>query len=109
MHATTIHEPDLSKDSDDLEAEDDRLGSRKVINYFERAATLVAGKIPNVPRPYRTFALSTVAFHLNFRPTMTNMTINSAAELYELPDFRPAIADYMDRHFPDFTHMIGGR
>ena len=109
MHATTICEPDLAENSDDSEAEDDRPGSRKVIDYFERAATLVTGKFPNAPRPYRTFALSTVAFHLNFRPTMTNMTIDSAAELYELPDFRPAIADYLDRHFPDFTHTIGGR
>ena len=40
---------------------------------------------------------------------MTNMTVDGAAELYELPDFKPAIADYLDRHLPDFTHMIGGR
>ena len=40
---------------------------------------------------------------------MTNMTVDHAAELYELPDFRPAIADYLNRHRPDFTHTIGGR
>ena len=37
------------------------------------------------------------------------MTVDGAAELYELPDFRPAIADYLDRHTLDFTHTIGGR
>ena len=108
MHATTIREPDLAEISDDSEAEDDRSESKKVTNYFECADALIAGKFPAAPCPYRTFALATTAFHLSFRPTMTNMTVDSAAELYELPDFRPAIADYLDRHFPDFTHTIGG-
>ena len=110
MHATTIRKPNLAEISDDSEAEDDRSESKKVTDhYFEHADALIAGKFPAAPRPYRTFALATTAFHLSFRPTMTNMTVDSAAELYELPDFRPAIADYLDRHFPDFTHTIGGR
>ena len=109
MHATTIRKPNLAEISDDSEAEDDRSESKKVTDYFERADALIAGKFPTAPRPYRTFALATTAFHLSFQPTMTNMTVDSAAELYELPDFRLAIADYLDRHFLDFTHTIGGR
>jgi hypothetical protein len=40
---------------------------------------------------------------------MTNTTVDSTTELYELPDLKPAITDYLDCHHPNFTHMIGGR
>ena len=111
-HATTIHDLDLAEDLDDAdfsEEEEDRSKSRKVTDYFERTRALMDGKFPTAPRPYRTFALDTVAFHLASRPTMTNTTVDRTAELYELPDFRPAIADYLVRHLPDFTQTIRGR
>ena len=108
-HATTIRELDPAENSDNSDAEDNRSESRKITDYFECADALVAGKIPTAPYPYRTFALATVAFHLSFRPTLTNMTVDRAAELYKLPNFKPAIADYLDRCLPDFTHTIGGR
>ena len=108
-HATTIRAPDLAEYSDDSGEEDNRLGSRKITDHFQRAAALTAGNFPAAPRPYRTFASAAVAFHLSSKPAMTNMTVDGVAELYELPDFKPAIADYLDRHLPDFTHMIGGR
>ena len=108
MHATTICAPNLAEYSDDSGEEDDKLGSRKITDHFQHAAALTAGNFPAAPRPYQTFASAAVAFHLSSKPVMMNMTIDSVAELYELPDFKPAIADYLDRHLPDFTHMIGG-
>ena len=51
----------------------------------------------------------TTAYHLSSKPTMMNMTVNSTVQLYELPDFKLAITDYLDCHHPNFTHMIGGR
>ena len=109
MHATTIHVPDLAEYSDDSGEEDDRLGSRKITDHFQCAATLTAGNFPAAPHPYQTFALAAVAVHLSSKPAMMNMTIDSAAELYELPNFKPAIVDYLGCHLPDFTHMIRGQ
>ena len=74
-HATTIRDPDVAENSDDSDTEDDRSESRKITNYFDRANALIAGKFPAAPRPYRMFASANVAFHLSFRPTMTNMTV----------------------------------
>lgn len=112
--ATAIRQFELHGDSDSSDASDDEdnhpnARKRKITDYFERASALRAGKFPTAPRPYRTFASPATAFHLSSKPTMTNMTIDDAAQLYELPDFKPAIADYLDRHHPNFTHTIGGR
>ena len=84
-HATTIREPDPAENSDDSDAEDNRSESRKITDYFERADTLVAGKIPTAPCPYWTFALAMVAFHLSFRPTLTNMTVDHAQSYTNYP------------------------
>ena len=108
MHATTICASDLAEYSDDSGEEHDRLGSRKITDLFQCAAALTAGNFPAAPHPYQTFASAAVAFHLSSKPAMMNMTIDSEAELYKLPNFKPAIADYLDHHLPDFTHMIGG-
>ncbi|KIK15955.1 hypothetical protein PISMIDRAFT_36397, partial [Pisolithus microcarpus 441] len=94
-----------SDDSDSSDGEENMLGSRQVTDYFKRAHTLSAGPL----RPYRTFASSTIAFHLASRPKMTNIVIDRAAELYGLPDFKLAIADYLACHHHNLTHMIGGR
>ncbi|KIK15672.1 hypothetical protein PISMIDRAFT_37888, partial [Pisolithus microcarpus 441] len=59
--------------------------------------------------PYQTFASSTIAFHLASRPKMMNIVIDRVAELYGLPDFKLAIADYFARHHHNLTHTIGGR
>ena len=55
------------------------------------------------------FTLSTTAFHLSSKPTISGTTIDNAAGLYELPDLGPAIVDYLVHHHPNFTHMIRGR
>ncbi|KAI5995029.1 hypothetical protein EDD15DRAFT_2165284 [Pisolithus albus] len=112
MQATTARYLDLRGDSDDSDpsdGEENTLGSRQVTDYFKRAHALSVGDFPTAPRPYRTFASSTTAFHLASRPKMTNIDVDRAAELYGLPDFKPAMADYLARHHHNLTHMIGGR
>ncbi|KAI5987306.1 hypothetical protein EDD15DRAFT_2389609 [Pisolithus albus] len=112
MQATMAHYLDLRGDSDDSDpsdGEENTLGSRQVTDYFKRAHALSAGDFPTAPRPYRTFASSTTAFHLASRPKMTNIDVDRAAELYGLPDFKPAMADYLARHHHNLTHTIRGR
>ncbi|KAI6004944.1 hypothetical protein EDD15DRAFT_2359872 [Pisolithus albus] len=112
MQATTARYLDLRGDSDDSDpsdGEENMLGSRQVTDYFKRAHALSAGDFPTAPRPYRTFASSTTTFHLASRPKMTNIDVDRAAELYGLPDFKPAMADYLARHHHNLTHTIGGR
>ncbi|KAI6015977.1 hypothetical protein EDC04DRAFT_2608619 [Pisolithus marmoratus] len=110
--ATTMHDIEFCGDSDDADVPDgkeDLLKSRGITVYFRQACTLIAGKFPTAPCPYQTFALSTTAFHLSSKLTMMNMTVDSVAEAYELPDFKSAIADYLHRCHHNLTHMIGGR
>ncbi|KAI6018857.1 hypothetical protein EDC04DRAFT_2902053 [Pisolithus marmoratus] len=112
MQAMTVHKLDLHGDLDDLDVSDDEedlLGSRKITDYFGQAHALCVGKFLTAPRPYQTFASSTTAFHLSSKPTLTNMSIDGAADLYGLPDLKLAIADYLECHHPNFTHMIRGR
>ncbi|KIK18406.1 hypothetical protein PISMIDRAFT_109496, partial [Pisolithus microcarpus 441] len=100
MQATMACDLDLHGDSDNSDSsdgEENTLGSRQVTDYFKRAHALSAGDFPTAPCPYRTFASSTIAFHLASRPKMTNIVVDRAAELYGLPDFKPAIADYLAR------------
>jgi hypothetical protein len=114
MQATMAQDLELRGDSDDSDldvsdGEEDLPKSRKITDYFERARALRVGMFPTAPHPFRTFNSDTTAYHLTSKPTMTNATVDSATELYELPDLKPAIADYLDRHHPNFTHMIRGR
>ncbi|KAI6004631.1 hypothetical protein EDD15DRAFT_2155283 [Pisolithus albus] len=112
MQATTMRDLKLCGDSDDGDAsdgEEDPPKSRGITDYFRRARALIAGKFPTAPHPYRTFASSTTAFHLSSKSTVTNMTVDDAAEMYGLSDFKPAIADYLRDHNHNLTHTIGGR
>jgi hypothetical protein len=80
-----------------------------ITDYFEHTHTLRVGMFPTAPRPFRTFNSDTTTYHLTPKLTMTNATVDSATELYELPDLKPAITDYLDHHHPNFTHTIRGR
>lgn len=68
-------------------------------DYFEEARLLEAGWKLNAPLPYRTFVtpLSCSAIHLSRDPTFKQMTVDDAAALFQIPDLRPAIADYLER------------
>lgn len=70
--------------------------SRLTVNYFAIADAISRGHILNAPRPYRTFATSTTAFHIANKPSLRT-TVDEAATLFGIPDLRPAIWDFLQR------------
>ena len=70
---------DLDSDQEDDHDELDALPLHKhmkistscsSVNYFILADAIACGRIPNAPRPHRTFATSTTAFHIANRPSL---------------------------------------
>lgn len=83
--------------------------SRAVVNYFSTAKRLEQGLMPGAPRPYRTFSVLSTAFHLSRDPTC-KMLIDDAAQMFCIPDLRPALADYLYHiNRGQDVRMIGGR
>jgi hypothetical protein len=68
--------------------------SRSTINYFSIADFLAHGCVPDAPKPYRTFATSTTAFHITIKPSL-HVGIDEAATLFGIPDLCPAIRDFL--------------
>ena len=82
------HEPDLEALSISP--------AQKIINYFEIAATLAGGVVPDTVRPHRIFASSTTALRLAVKPSL-RVSTDEVADMYGLPDLRSAITDYFSR------------
>ncbi|KAF9233081.1 hypothetical protein BU15DRAFT_80484 [Melanogaster broomeanus] len=68
----------------------------KIIDHFKIADALAHGSSPNAPKPFRTFASCTTTSHLATKLHL-RMTVNEATTLYQLPDLRSTIHDYLDR------------
>jgi hypothetical protein len=86
--------------------------SRPVADYFVLAKHLEHGIVQGAPHPPRTFStpcLST-AFHLGRNPNCT-MRVDEVAQLFGIPDLRPALADYLRRieSGKNNSRIIGGR
>jgi hypothetical protein len=105
IHTTALLVSNIKPVSDIL------AGSRLLSNYFEEADSLNRGEYPKAPRPFRTFSAGSSAFHFTRDPSFKQMTVDNAATMFQLPDLRPALADYLQRakgrHVPDL--VIGGR
>ena len=82
--------------------------TRKAINYFDIASRLSNGDFPDSPKPLRTFASSTTAIHLAGKPSL-RMSIDNASELFQIPDLRPAICEYIYRCARGEAHDVSGR
>jgi hypothetical protein len=84
--------------------------SRPITNYFAVADRLGRGLFPSAPRPYRTFANSSTVFHLGRDPNY-KMLVDETAQLFGIPDLRPALADHLRRveSGQDGIQAIGGR
>lgn len=78
-------------------------------NYFEVAESLKHDANPLVLHPLRTFAVGSIAFHLTRDPDFSYMSIDDAAELYQLPDLRSSLAEYLHRNKTGQFPVIGGR
>ena len=68
--------------------------SRSTVNYFAVAEALSCGCIPNALKPHHTFSSSSTAFHITNKPSL-HMTVDEAAVLFEVPDLRPAIWEFL--------------
>ncbi|KAI5987639.1 hypothetical protein EDD15DRAFT_2371999 [Pisolithus albus] len=101
-------EQDKEHEPDEEEFPTDHLAAtRSPINYFTIADALVRGCIPNAPRPYRTFSTATTAFHLSTKPSL-RLSVDEAAAVFNLPDLRAAISEYLHRLESGMPHRVSG-
>ncbi|KAK7023105.1 hypothetical protein R3P38DRAFT_3317338 [Favolaschia claudopus] len=84
--------------------------SRPVRNLF-RLAIAHSLQYPNLER--RIFTTESTAFSLNRTPNLPCISVDDAAVLFDLPDLRPALGDYLKRSNSNHSGMpavsiIGG-
>jgi hypothetical protein len=80
---------------------------RSVVNYFAQATSL-----KNSLSPSRTFSVPEAAFHLNRDPSYKQMVVDDVAALFNIPDLRPALSDYIqrvNRSNNGYIGALGGR
>jgi hypothetical protein len=82
--------------------------ARQVVDYFSIAERLRNGACPDAPRPYRTFATTTTAFHVSVKPSHC-LTVDEAAEAYGLPDLGLALSDFLFRAEHNLPHDASNR
>ena len=102
MGAGTDPEAEDIDDSADLYSGDDDdeeslLGCLLQPDLFARTIYLSAHFTPSTPLPLRVQHTNTTAFQLNFHPSLPPTTVDEAAIKFNLPDLRPALADYVQR------------
>ncbi|KAF9523038.1 hypothetical protein CPB83DRAFT_899162 [Crepidotus variabilis] len=85
--------------------------SRSLTNYFYQSQMLDRGLLNQAPFPKQTFKCAdNVVVHLSRDPPLKRMSVDDATSLFNLPDLRPALVDYLNRLRPDgFVTNIGGR
>ena len=112
FRCTAMHDA-MHEDEDDNLDREDRTSSlleridpvsrlegtaRKIINYFDKASHLQQGLGPDdAPTPFRTFAESRVAFHLNRDSSFKRSTVDEVTAKFKIPDLRSALAEYIVR------------
>ena len=84
------HEPDTEK----LSISEYNTPTRPLMDYFSTSSALLEGSDPAAPKPFRTFATSTTAFHLATKP-LSRLSVAEAAVKYDLPDLGPAISAFL--------------
>lgn len=77
--------------------------TRRVVDYFSIAERLRSGASPDAPRPHRTFATTTTAFHIGVKPSH-RLTVDETAEAYGLSDLRSALSDFLFRTEHNLPH-----
>ncbi|KAG6369417.1 hypothetical protein JVT61DRAFT_14900 [Boletus reticuloceps] len=81
---------------------------RKSVDYFIVAAKPPA---PSAPSPRRTFSIGPTAFRVNYDPSLRRVPIDDVARMFNLPDLRGALGDYVNRegNFARNFHHFGQR
>lgn len=84
--------------------------TRGVTDYFARVLTLSKLDPSTIPQPVRTFATPRVAVHLTRDAKFRHILVDKAADMFDLPDFRPALRDYLAKAaVSHHINTIGGR
>ena len=114
----TNETPDDEFDEDWV-AELDTVGSvcgpsRKTIDLFAVANALAIHAISedsaNIVRPFRTFSTPWAAFNLGRRPDIPQISVDSLADKYNLPDLCPSLIDFLSKYSRNISaHRILGR
>ncbi|KAF8802554.1 hypothetical protein BYT27DRAFT_7111964 [Phlegmacium glaucopus] len=74
--------------------------SRKIFDFFDHASELKRSLQyhQDVPLPLRTYACTShVAIHLSRDPSYKRLPVDEVAQMYHIPDLRPALSDYLQR------------
>ncbi|KAI6018727.1 hypothetical protein BKA83DRAFT_4496207 [Pisolithus microcarpus] len=66
-------------------------------DFFDIAAKHVASTALS-SSPLCTFMRGSTAFHLNLRPSLHRLSVDSAAEKFAIPDLRSALGDFLALH-----------
>ncbi|KAI6016873.1 hypothetical protein BKA83DRAFT_4128592 [Pisolithus microcarpus] len=84
---------------------------RKVTNFFDVAAQLLAALPGSVPRLPHTFIAGSTAIHLNYDPSLKCIPIDTVVEQFSLPDLHGALGDYLNRegNIAQNFHTFGGQ
>lgn len=84
-------------------------GTRKIPDYFARAEKLLEVS-SSVSHSLRTFYAGSTAFNLPRDPSHKRMSIEAVVEMFNLPDLRPALADFLKRYQSQANILsLGGR
>jgi Plavaka transposase len=73
---------------------------RNIVDYFYRASELkqLLQHRKDIPLPLRTSECSShVAIHLGRDPSYKQLLVDEVAQMYQIPDLRPALGDYLQR------------
>ncbi|KAI6013667.1 hypothetical protein BKA83DRAFT_4063152, partial [Pisolithus microcarpus] len=73
---------------------------RSVPDLFGIAERLRTALPGSVPQPVHTFSSGATALRINHQPSIKRISIDKAAELFDIPDLRGALADYLGREGP---------
>ncbi|KAG1829540.1 hypothetical protein DFJ58DRAFT_848691 [Suillus subalutaceus] len=85
--------------------------SRPITNHFAIAKLLQDREVGTVPVPLCSFSVGRTSFHLAHVPSIRSISVDDTALKFDVPDLRPAIADFLGReaaHGQDYVHTIGG-
>ncbi|KAH9009323.1 hypothetical protein EDB85DRAFT_1881682, partial [Lactarius pseudohatsudake] len=120
-HVTEIKVPSRSSNKQGYESQICRyLDREEKCRKFDLATSIREAKIdfrslpdnglyPRAPLPFRTVVHGNTALHLSRDPAMKAMSVEDAMAMFNLPDLRGALADFLVRADAGDPIRIGGR
>ncbi|KAG2119808.1 uncharacterized protein F5147DRAFT_795944 [Suillus discolor] len=81
-----------------------------VMDYFQIAKELLHKEVGSIPVPLRSFVVGCTALHILYDPSIRSIKVDEAATMFNLPDLRPALTDFLHREVTSgcCVHAIGG-